>query len=284
MNRQAIYAILTILLIPLGLLWVFVYMTTDTPAPKHVPVKIVTDNVAYQQIAASVAGKGGQVTLVSANLPTKNQRQAFKSAEIILTDSHQDQLLTQRNKQQLHSKILVASDVVNDQGAGNYWLSPEIMLRTINRLSDLLSDFDPQNRDVYMHNSQKLLDNHQALSNGINTLKSKNNVQYIATNSAQQIFMSQLNYRRVLPNVETADDKAFDQISQDFKAKKIKFILTAPQDQSQNDQRLVKLAKDAKIPVITFNQVLPHDENILAWQFNFVTQINNAIQTIESGK
>ena len=27
-----------------------------------------------------------------------------------------------------------------------------------------------------------------------------------------------------------------------------------------------------------------HDENILAWQFNFVTQINNAIQTIESGK
>ncbi len=284
MNRQAIYAILTILLIPLGLLWVFVYMTTDTPAPKHVPVKIVTDNVAYQQIAASVAGKSGQVTLVSANLPTKNQRQAFKSAEIILTDSHQDQLLTQRNKQQLHSKILVASDVVNDQGAGNYWLSPEIMLRTINRLSDLLSDFDPQNRDVYMHNSQKLLDNHQALSNGINNLKSKNNVQYIATNNAQQIFMLQLNYRRVLPDVETADDKAFDQISQDFKAKKIKFILTVPQDQSQNDQRLVKLAKDAKIPVITFNQVLPHDENILAWQFNFVTQINNAIQTIESGK
>ena len=284
MNKQVIYAILTILLIPIGIFLIFINMTVGTPPPKHVPVKIVTDNVVYQQIAEAVTSDSGQVRLVSSDLKTHEDQKAFKHAEIIIADNHRDQLLVQRSKLKSHAKLLVASDVVSDQNGSNYWLSPEITTKTISKLSDLLSDFDPQNRDFYIHNSQNLLSHNRLLIEDINNLKSKSNVQFIATNNAQQIFMSQLNYKRKWLNIETATDNDFKKIEEDIRNKKINFILTAPQDQSDNDKRLIKLATDLKLPVVTFNQVLPSNQNILDWQFGLVEQLKKALEVTESDK
>lgn len=284
MKKQVLYAILTISLIPIGIFLIGMKMTVATHPTHHVPVQIVTDNVAYQQIAQAVADTSGHVSLLSGSLAQDNEKSIFKNAEILVTDSHQNQLLTQRRNLKLHSKLLVASDVVKNQAYANYWLSPEITLRTIARLSDLLSDLDPRNRNNYMTNSQKLNDQTQALSNGIEALKQEKNVHYIATNNAQQVFMTQLNYISDVSNIETTSDEDFDKLAKRIRDKQVRFVLTASQDQSDRDRHLVALAKNANIPVITFNQVLPSNQKVWQWQLTFVEQLQAVFKPVESGK
>lgn len=105
MNKQTLYAILTIALVPIGILLIFMRMTVEMPQPAHTPVKIVTDNTAYQQIAESLTYKNGHVVVVNGALMTTTDKQNFKAAEVVITDSHQSQLLTQRRKMKLHSKL-----------------------------------------------------------------------------------------------------------------------------------------------------------------------------------
>ncbi|WP_294973793.1 zinc ABC transporter substrate-binding protein [uncultured Leuconostoc sp.] len=284
MKKQVFYAILTISLIPIGIFLIGMKMTVTSRPSDHVPVQIVTDNVAYQQIAQAVVTKNGHVSLFSGNLTQNNEKTIFKNAEVLVTDSHQSQLLTQRRNLKLHSKLLVASDVVKNQTYANYWLSPEIILKTISRLSDLLSDLDPGNRNNYISNSQKLTDQNQALSDGIQALKQEKNVHYIATNNAQQVFMTQLNYTSDIAHIESISNEEFDEIAERIGDKKIRFVLTASQDQSDRDRHLVTLAKNANIPVITFNQVLPSNQKVWQWQLTLVEQLQAVFKPVESGK
>lgn len=284
MNKQNIYAILTILLIPVGLFLISIKMTVETKQPQHTPVQIVTDNVAYQQIAQAVSDKSSHVSLLSGKLTSEREKTLFKHAEVVIVDDHQNQLLTQRRNLKLNSKVLVASDVVKDQSQSNYWLSPEITLKTISRLSDLLSDFDPRNRDMYIKNSQKLTAETQELTQGISDLKAQKNVRYVATNNAQQVFMDQLNYTTAVTNLEASSDDKFKKTISEIQNKQVRFVLTASQDQSTRDQYLVKQAKDAKIPVITVNQVLPSDQKIWHWQLVLVRQLQAVFKSEESGK
>ena len=103
MNKQNIYAILTILLIPVGLFLISIKMTVETKQPQHTPVQIVTDNVAYQQIAQAVSEKSSHVSLVSGKLASERDMRLFKHAEVVIVDSHQNQLLTQRRNLKRHS-------------------------------------------------------------------------------------------------------------------------------------------------------------------------------------
>lgn len=283
MNKQTLYAILTIALVPIGILLIFMRMTVEMPRPAHTPVKIVTDNTAYQQIAESLTYKNGHVVVVNGALTTTTDKQNFKAAEVVITDSHQSQLLTQRRKMKLHSKLLIASDVLDNQNYTNYWLSPDVILQTITRLTNLLSDMDPQYRNSYVKNSEKMSQETQLLADKIEVLKTKKNVNYVATNQAQQVFMSQLGYKSVVPNLESLSDDDFNHLEKELKSGKIQFILRASQDQTEHDRRLVKLADNAKIPVITFNQVLPHDQKVWQWQLQLVKQLENAV-TIGSGR
>lgn len=283
MNKQTLYAILTIALVPIGILLIFMRMTVEMPRPAHTPVKIVTDNTAYQQIAESLTYKNGHVVVVNGALTTTTDKQNFKAAEVVVTDSHKSQLLTQRRKMKLHSKLLIASDVLDNQNYTNYWLSPDVILQTITRLTNLLSDMDPQYRNSYVKNSEKMSQETQLLADKIEVLKTKKNVNYVATNQAQQVFMSQLGYKSVVPNLESLSDDDFNHLEKELKSGKIQFILRASQDQTEHDRRLVKLADNAKIPVITFNQVLPHDQKVWQWQLQLVKQLENAV-TIGSGR
>ena len=95
--------------------------------------------------------------------------------------------------------------------------------------------------------------------------------------------MSQLGYKSVVPNLESLSDDDFNHLEKELKSGKIQFILRASQDQTEHDRRLVKLADNAKIPVITFNQVLPHDQKVWQWQLQLVKQLENAV-TIGSGR
>ncbi|MGY3743264.1 metal ABC transporter solute-binding protein, Zn/Mn family [Leuconostoc inhae] len=284
MKKQVFYAILTISLIPIGIFLIGMKMTVTTRPSYHVPVQIVTDNVAYQQIAQAVVTTSGHVSLLSGGLTQNNEKTIFKNAEVLVTDSHQSQLLTQRRNLKLHSKLLVASDVVKNQAYANYWLSPEIILKTIARLSDLLSDLDPRNRNNYINNSQKLTDQTKTLSDGIETLKQEKNVHYIATNNAQQVFMTQLNYTSDISNIESISNEDFDKLTERIHNNKIRFVLTASQDQSDRDRHLVALAKNANIPVITFNQVLPSNQKVWQWQLTLVEQLQAVFKPVESGK
>lgn len=284
MNRQAFYAVLTLLLIPLGICLIILKMTVPSSAPKHSPVQIVTDRVAYQQLAQAIVADDGEVTVLDGKLATPQQKKKFKGAEVVLADNHASPLLTQRQKLHLHSKILVASDSFTGQSANNYWSSPQATLQTISRLSDLLSDLDPQNRDFYIRQSQQLLAQTQPLADGIARLQAEQNVQYLATNHAQQVFMTQLCYQPAQKDLGTATATDFETLTKKMQDHTIRFVLTASQDQSEQDQRVIQLATQYQVPIITFNQVLPAGEKVWDWQLNFVNQLQAALKPVEGGK
>ncbi|QEA46920.1 3-phosphoglycerate kinase [Leuconostoc lactis] len=284
MNKQAFYAILTFLLIPLGICLIILKMTVPSSGPKHSPVQIATDRIAYQQLAKAIVADDGRVTVLDGKLATPQQLKQFKGTEVVLTDNHASPLLTQRQKLHLRSKILVASDSFQGPDANNYWLSPQVILQTISRLSDLLSDLDPQNRDFYIRQSQQLLAQTQPLADGIARLQAEKNVQYLATNHAQQVFMTQLGYQPVQQDLASATAADFDTLAKKMQDHTIRFVLTASQDQSDHDQRVMQLATQYQVPIITFNQVLPAGEKVWDWQLNFVNQLQAALKPVEGGK
>lgn len=138
---------------------------------------------------------------------------------------------------------MIASDVLDNQNYTNYWLSPDVILQTITRLTNLLSDMDPQYRNSYVKNSEKMSQETQLLADKIEVLKTKKNVNYVATNQAQQVFMSQLGYKSVVPNLESLSDDDFNHLEKELKSGKIQFILRASQDQTEHDRRLVKFSR-----------------------------------------
>ena len=79
MNKQSVYAILTIMLIPIGILLVCAKMVGDTTEAQDTAVKITTDNPAYQQIAKAIAGKKGVSASCRAISKQHNRKQNLKS-------------------------------------------------------------------------------------------------------------------------------------------------------------------------------------------------------------
>lgn len=96
--------------------------------------------------------------------------------------------------------------------------------------------------------------------------------------------MTQLNYISDVSNIETTSDEDFDKLAKRIRDKQVRFVLTASQDQSDRDRHLVALAKNANIPVITFNQVLPSNQKVWQWQLTFVEQLQAVFKPVESGK
>nr|MWN21545.1 zinc ABC transporter solute-binding protein [Leuconostoc lactis] len=82
-------------------------------------------------------------------------------------------VLTASQDQSEQDQRVMLSDSFQGPDANNYWLSPQVILQTISRLSDLLSDLDPQNRDFYIRQSQQLLAQTQPLADGIARLQAE---------------------------------------------------------------------------------------------------------------
>ena len=264
MNKQVIYAILTILLIPIGIFLVFVNMAGETSVPDSKPVVIATDNIAYQQIAAAIAGKHGKTELIS-NVTDQAQKTKFKKSELIITDTHESQLLTRAKQWGVSARLVIASDYITDgKNYRNVYLSPQTTLNMVTKITDQLSDMDPRNRNSYVANKQSLL-------------KKSKNVTYLATNQSQELMMTQLGYQSASNDVDKLDDDAMTTLEKKISDKKIDFVLTATQDQTNHDKQLIAAAKKDNIPVVTFNQVLPQDTYIWSWQLSQLRLIQKAL-------
>lgn len=277
MNKQVIYAILTILLIPIGIFLVFANMAGETSVPDSKPVVITTDNIAYQQIAKAIAGKHGKTELIS-NVTDTAQKAKFKKSELIITDTHESQLLTRAKQWRLSARLVIASDYITDgKSYRNIYLSPQTTLNMATKITDQLSDMDPRNRNSYVANKQNLLTKTAKLATIFQNLKKNKNVTYLATNQSQELMMTQLGYQSASNDVDKLDDAATRSLEKKMSDKKIDFVLTATQDQTSHDKRLITAAKKDNIPVVTFNQVLPQDTYIWSWQLSQLRLIQKAL-------
>ncbi|KAI3473614.1 hypothetical protein Pfo_031538 [Paulownia fortunei] len=88
-------------------------MAGETSVPDSKPVVIATDNIAYQQIAAAIAGKHGKTELIS-NVTDQAQKIKFKKSELIITDTHESQLLTRAKQWGVSARLVIASDYITD--------------------------------------------------------------------------------------------------------------------------------------------------------------------------
>ncbi|MGQ2285249.1 metal ABC transporter solute-binding protein, Zn/Mn family [Leuconostoc pseudomesenteroides] len=277
MNKQVIYAILTILLIPIGIFLVFVNMAGETSVPDSKPVVIATDNIAYQQIAAAIAGKHGKTELIS-NVTDQAQKTKFKKSELIITDTHESQLLTRAKQWGVSARLVIASDYITDgKNYRNVYLSPQTTLNMVTKITDQLSDMDPRNRNSYVVNKQSLLKKTAKLTSVFQNLKKSKNVTYLATNQSQELMMTQLGYQSASNDVDKLDDDAMTALEKKMSDQKIDFVLTATQDQTNHDKQLIAAAKKDNVPVVTFNQVLPQDAYIWSWQLSQLRLIQKAL-------
>ena len=96
--------------------------------------------------------------------------------------------------------------------------------------------------------------------------------------------MTQLGFQSVQQDLASATAADFDTLAKKMQDHTIRFVLTASQDQSDHDQRVMQLATQYQVPIITFNQVLPAGEKVWDWQLNFVNQLQAALKPVEGGK
>lgn len=278
MNKQSVYAILTIMLIPIGILLVCAKMVGDTTEAQDTAVKITTDNPAYQQIAKAIAGKKGRVSLMSGNLKTAQQKTKFKKSELLLTDDHTSALLTEAQKLHSSPKLVIASDYIHtDSSTQKYYLSPNTTVVMAQQIVNYLSDMDPRNRDIYVENNKQFVEKTSDLTTLYTILKKIKDIRYVATNNSQHLLMTQLGYAAETDDVSKLTDKQMADLESKLADKKIQFIFTTSQDTTENKQKLVTMAKKDDIPVVTFSQFTPDSTKIWTWQLTQLKKIQKAL-------
>ncbi|MGO0155385.1 metal ABC transporter solute-binding protein, Zn/Mn family [Leuconostoc mesenteroides] len=278
MNKQSVYAILTIMLIPIGILLVCAKMVGDTTETQDTTVQIMTDNPAYQQIAKAIAGQKGRVSLMSGNPRTAQQKTKLKKAELLLTDNHSSVLLTAAEKLHSSPKLVIASDYIHtDSPTQKYYLSPNTTVVMAQQIVNYLSDMDPRNRDTYVKNNKQFVEKTSDLTALYTKLKNIKDIRYVATNKSQNLLMTQLGYTVETDNVSKLTDKQMSDLESKLADKKIQFIFTTAQNFTENEQKLVNMAKKNDVPVVTFSQFTPDSTQIWNWQLMQLKKIQKAL-------
>ncbi|GMA70283.1 hypothetical protein GCM10025879_15290 [Leuconostoc litchii] len=253
-------------------------MVGDTTETTNTAVRITTDNVAYQQIAKILVGNKGHVTLLSVIQQTKQQKKQLKKTELVLTDSHKSSLLTEIQRQHISPKMVIASDYIQASSTiKNYYLSPETTIVMAQQIVNHLSDMDPKNRDFYVESNKKFMNRINDLTTIYNNLKKKQNINYLSTDSTQNLLMSQLGYKQEANNIDKMTDKQLSDVENKLADKHIKFVLTNIHDNTENTKSLLSAAKEADIPVVTFTTFTPNNTKIWNWQLLQLKKIQKAL-------
>ncbi|QBO36331.1 metal ABC transporter substrate-binding protein [Periweissella cryptocerci] len=270
---------------------------------KNDKITVVASTDFYAQVAKTVLGDHGTATAVIHDStvspeefePTPKTAKLVAKANVVVAnglgyDSWLNGMAKSNGrKAQL---IRVGEDVLHEKVGVNphVWNNPANMQKLATKLAADFAKKDPKNKADYEANAQKYVQQLKPVTDMVAQLKAQGKGKAVAvTEPVYDLMLSAVGYKISDQDFaeeieEGADPKPNDlqALQNDLKNHKVQFLVENTQSSGNIISSIVKLAKQANVPVVKVTETLPTGENYVSWQLNSLKQIQKIQE--EAGK
>lgn len=260
-------------------------------------VQIVAAENFYGNVAAQIGGPNVSVTSIMSNpnqdphlfSSSASTAKAIASAEVIIYNGinydpwMKNLILSNKRKDQT---ILVVADLIGKKEGDNphIWYDPNTMLIFSQQLSEKLSQLDPAHKEYFQKQLAQFEQEYKTLLDEIEKIKKRfQGTSVIATESVFNYMASSLglkmngiNFQLSIMNDTEPSASDLSDFEDKLKNRTVKILIYNSQVTSPITERLLGLAKKARIPVVGVTETLPLNQDYIAW-------MNNELSVVEKG-
>jgi zinc/manganese transport system substrate-binding protein len=262
------------------------------------PIKIVAAENFYGDVAKQIGGDNVAVTSLLTNpdqdphlfeASASTARDVVGARIVIANGADYDpwmEKLIAANKSQRRIEIIIA-DLVGKKAGDNphLWYDPATMPAYAQALASALAAIDPAHKDDYAKGARAFIDSLQPLSTKISELKSAYGGLPITASEpvfgymAGALGLKMHNESFQLAVMNNTEPSASDVVKfeNDLKGHKVKVMLFNSQASDPAVQRLIKIAEEAKVPVVGVGETEPQGKTYQRWMFDQLDEFGRAL-------
>ncbi len=267
------------------------------------PLKVVAAENFYGGIAAQIGGAHVSVSNIIANPDqdphafeaTPGQvRQVADAKVVIFNGGHYDEWMEKLLKAAPRKdRIAVeAAKVMKAKHGGNphLWYAPATMPAVAKAIAAALTKADAAHAADYAANLDKTLANLERVAQRVGQLRDKHKGKPVAATEpvfglmadALGLTMRNQKFQMALMNESEPSARDIAAFETDLKTRKVKVLLYNSQVSDKLAQRLVDIAKDAKIPVVGVTETQPADKSFVDWMLSQLDALDKALDSQNS--
>jgi zinc/manganese transport system substrate-binding protein len=291
--RLAVFpALLALLLAPL--------FATAQAQTASGPLKVVAAENFYGSIAAQIGGAHVSVSNIIANPDqdphafeaTPGQaRQVADAKVVIFNGGHYDEWMEKLLKATPRKdRIAVnAAKVVNARHGGNphLWYAPATMPAVAKAIAAAFTKADAAYTADYAANLDKTLADLARVTQRVGQLRDKHKGKPVTATEpvfglmAQALGLTMRNEKFQLALMNESEPSARDiaALETDLKTGKVKVLIYNSQVSEKLSERLVKIAKESKVPVVGVTETQPADKSFTDWMLGQLDALDKALDT-----
>jgi zinc/manganese transport system substrate-binding protein len=291
--RLAVFpALLALLLAPL--------FATAQAQTASGPLKVVAAENFYGSIAAQIGGAHVSVSNIIANPDqdphafeaTPGQaRQVADAKVVIFNGGHYDEWMEKLLKATPRKdRIAVnAAKVVNARHGGNphLWYAPATMPAVAKAIAAAFTKADAAHTANYAANLDKTLADLARVTQRVGQLRDKHKGKPVTATEpvfglmAQALGLTMRNEKFQLALMNESEPSARDiaALETDLKTGKVKVLIYNSQVSEKLSERLVKIAKESKVPVVGVTETQPGDKSFTDWMLGQLDALDKALDT-----
>jgi zinc/manganese transport system substrate-binding protein len=261
-------------------------------------ITIVAAENFYGDVAQQVAGSNATVTSILSN-PDQDPHlfEASPSVARVLSDAaivvyngaDYDPWMTKllAASRSPNRKVIIVADLVHRNAGENphLWYDPPTMPAYAKALADALADCDPARRQEYQQRLATFLTSLQPLEVKIADLRSRfagtpvTATEPVAGYLATALGFKMRNERFQLAAMNDTEPRVSDigAFESDLRKHSVKLLFYNSQATDAAAQRLVRIARQVKVPVVGVTETEPHDRMYQDWMMGQVDAIAQAL-------
>ncbi len=272
--------------------------TAPTPTKEKEGITIVAAENFYGEVAKIVGGEKVKViSILDGGVmdpedfsPTPKDAKDVAGASLVIYnglgyDAWIEKLLS-ASKVENRQEVAVATDLLKLKKGDNphVWYNLEVIPKLAVFLADELAKKDPQNEAIYRKNAQNYLKKFDTLIQKENSLVQSSPVPIESTETIFEYMAKKLNLAPQTPGFAQAVFNGVDpspdnliSIEKNVKEKRIKFLVYNSKTKSQEVDRLVKLAKEKRIPIVAVTEQKPDRKTYISWMEDILDKLGVAL-------
>lgn len=264
------------------------------------PLKVLAAENFYGGIAAQIGGAHVSVSNIIANPDqdphsfeaTPGQvRQVADAKIVIFNGGHYDEWMEKLLKASPRKdRITVeAARVVKAKHGGNphLWYAPATMPAVAKAIAAALVKADAAHAADYGANLDKVLADLERVTQRVGQLRDKHKGKPVAATEpvfglmaeALGLTMRNEKFQMALMNESEPSARDIAAFETDLKTRKVRVLLYNSQVSEKLAQRLVDIAKEAKIPVVGVTETQPADKSFVDWMLSQLDALDKALDT-----
>lgn len=270
----------------------------DTKDEESEVINIVAAENFYGEVAQAIGGDKVNVISILDNsmmdpedfTPTPENAKDIADANLVIFnglgyDGWVNKLLS-ASKENNRLELAVATDVLGLQEDDNphVWYNIDVMPKLADHLANRLAEMDPQNSEYYQANAKVYRKEVDPLVEKLNSLVQPSAVPIEATETVFEYMAESLNLNPQTPNFSLAIFNGVDpapadliQMEENIRTKKVELFVYNSRTEGRDVQRLVELAKEVGVPVISVTEQQPDGMTYVEWMMDQLNQLEEAL-------